>query len=585
MPLTLQDVNLDDTLQLSTNFTNWDWVIVVVYLSGSVAIGLFANRYIRNMTDYIVAGRSLRSFISIATMLGSEVGLVTVMYTAQKGFTGGFSAFHIGLCAGIVPLIVGLTGFIVVPLREAKVKTIPEYYGLRFGKGVRVLGGFILTVAGILNMGVFLKAGAIFVTALTGLHDPMVVNIVMTVLIVLVLIYTILGGMVSVVITDYIQFIVLSVALMLTAFFAAYELGWTHIIDTVEKVHGESGFNPFAEGEYGLSYVLWSFFVFGLVSSAVWPTAVIRACAAENVQVVRRLYTFSSIGFMTRFILPQFLGICALVYFWQHDVGRELFFAAEGGGVVADPNITLKAMPSFLAQILPAGAIGIVCAGMLAAFMSTHDSYLLCWASVFVEDVVNPIMGGELSTQARLTMARVFILLSAVFLLVWSLWYPLGHVGLPGGDWRRLRIGSVRIAAVRFVLETCQQCWRVSRSDCGHVCRPWFETGSTAGEFVRHARHPTDRRAHRPGYCGIIAGADGARFTTVSRFVRRTEKIMIDGWATFWTWVLIGTAIVFTCLAIAVAIGGFFDIRALLKTIDRQHKEAETEQDGQNNGV
>lgn len=60
---------------------------------------------------------------------------------------------------------------------------------------------------------------------------------------------------------------------------------------------------------------------------------------------------------------------------------------------------------------------------------------------------------------------------------------------------------------------------------------------------------------------------------------------MIDGWATFWTWVLIGTAIVFTCLAIAVAIGGFFDIRALLKTIDRQHKEAETEQDGQNNGV
>ena len=58
---------------------------------------------------------------------------------------------------------------------------------------------------------------------------------------------------------------------------------------------------------------------------------------------------------------------------------------------------------------------------------------------------------------------------------------------------------------------------------------------------------------------------------------------MIDGWATFWTWVLVGTAIVFTCLAIAVAIGGFFDIRALLKTIDRQHQEAEEGQDdGQN---
>jgi len=419
-------VILDQPLQLGTNFTHWDWGIVVVYLSGSVAIGLFANRYIRDMTHYIVAGRTLRSFISIATMLGSEVGLVTVMYTSQKGFTGGFSAFHIGLCAGIVPLIVGLTGFIVVPLREARVKTIPEYYGLRFGTRVRVLGGFILTAAGILNMGVFLKAGALFVTALTGLHDPMVVNVVMTALIVLVLIYTILGGMVSVVITDYIQFIVLSLALILTAFYAAGELGWATIIDTVKTVHGESGFNPFAEGEYGLSYVLWSLFVFGLVSSAVWPTAVMRACAAENVQVVRRLYTFSSIGFMTRFILPQFLGICALVYFWHNDVGRELFFTGDGR-VTDDPNITLKAMPSFLAQILPAGAIGIVCAGMLAAFMSTHDSYLLCWASVFVEDVVNPLMGGGLSMRARLAMARVFILLTAVFLLAWSLWYPLGQ--------------------------------------------------------------------------------------------------------------------------------------------------------------
>jgi|TARA_B100000809_G_scaffold157311_1_gene154552 hypothetical protein len=52
---------------------------------------------------------------------------------------------------------------------------------------------------------------------------------------------------------------------------------------------------------------------------------------------------------------------------------------------------------------------------------------------------------------------------------------------------------------------------------------------------------------------------------------------MIDGWVTFWLCVLIGTAIVFSCLTIAVAIGGFFDIRALLRTIDRQHEEEKEE--------
>jgi len=64
---------------------------------------------------------------------------------------------------------------------------------------------------------------------------------------------------------------------------------------------------------------------------------------------------------------------------------------------------------------------------MLAAFMSTHDSYLLCWASVIVEDVVVPLRGGHMSTRNRLLLARVLIVLIGLFLLVWGLWYPLGQ--------------------------------------------------------------------------------------------------------------------------------------------------------------
>ena len=64
---------------------------------------------------------------------------------------------------------------------------------------------------------------------------------------------------------------------------------------------------------------------------------------------------------------------------------------------------------------------------MLAAFMSTHDSYLLCWASVLVEDVVNPLAGGELPTKTRLLLARCFIFLIGIFLYVWSVWYPMGQ--------------------------------------------------------------------------------------------------------------------------------------------------------------
>jgi len=417
---------VDQLAHLGTNFTRWDWVIVGAYLLGTLMIGLYVKRYIRDMSDYVVAGRSLKSFIAIATMVGTEMGLVTVMYSAQKGFTGGFAAFHIGLSAGIVTLIVGLTGFIVVPLRELGIMTIPEFYEKRFGRGTRIFGGVLLAGAGILNMGMFLKAGALFLTALTGLHDPTHVNIVMSLLIALVLGYTILGGMVSVVITDYVQFVVLSFGMLFSCLAAWRHLGWANIVATVKTVHKEAGFDPFDLQGFGPSYVVWMIFTAGLVSCAVWQTAVMRACAAESTRVVRRLYIWSSIGFMIRFMLPQFLGICALTYMWQNAATHDVFFT-DKGTVVDNAEVTMQAMPLLLSQILPAGVIGLVGAGMLAAFMSTHDSYLLCWSSVLVEDVVAPLAGGRLSNKVRLTLARVLVFLIGAFLLVWSLWYPLGQ--------------------------------------------------------------------------------------------------------------------------------------------------------------
>jgi len=409
--------------KLEGTFGAFDWAIVVVYLVATVAIGLYVNRYIRNMSDYVVAGRSLKSFLAIATMVGTELGLITVMYAAQKGFTKGFAAFHIGLVAGVVTLIVGFTGFIVVPLRRMGVMTIPEFYEKRFGRGVRVFGGLLLAAAGILNMGLFLKAGAIFLTALTGLTDPTYVKLVMTALITLVLTYTILGGMISVVITDYVQFVILSFGMLLACALALKERAWSSIVDTVETVHGAAGFDPFDPAGFGAWYVAWMVFTAGLVSCAVWQTAVMRACAAESTRVVKRLYVWSSVGFMIRFMIPQFLGICALAYMWHNANLRPIFF--EDGAVVDDTVLTLYPMPVFLRQILPVGLLGLVGAGMLAAFMSTHDSYLLCWSSVIVQDVVDPCLRRPLSTRARLTMARVLIFLIGLFLLIWSLWYPL----------------------------------------------------------------------------------------------------------------------------------------------------------------
>jgi SSS family solute:Na+ symporter len=412
-----------NALGIETNFSTLDWCIVIGYLTTVVAVGVYIRRYITNVTDFMVAGRGLKTFLAIATMIGTELGLVTVMYSSQKGFTGGFAAFHIALAAAIVTLVVGLTGFIVVPLRRMKVMTIPEFYEKRFGRGVRILGGIILALSGILNMGMFLKAGSLFVMGITGLTQSFHLNIIMSVLLGLVLLYTTLGGMVSVVVLDYIQFVVLSFGLLVASLLSIRYLGWNNIIETVSSLKGRAGFDPFHGEGFGVNYVVWMFFL-GLVSCAVWQTAVIRACSAENTRTVKKIYTWASIGFLMRFLLPYFLGICAFVFIAQHESLKNVFIPDNGS---VDSQVSLMAMPVFLSQILPIGFIGIISAGMLAAFMSTHDSYLLCWSSVLTQDVVAPWFKKGLSSKSRLLLTRIFIVTIGIFIMVWGLWYDLGQ--------------------------------------------------------------------------------------------------------------------------------------------------------------
>jgi SSS family solute:Na+ symporter len=403
-----------------TSFGPLDWAIVCVYLLISVGIGIYARSFVRTMDDFVVAKRSVRTALGVASMSSTELGLITVMYSAQKGFVGGFAAFHIAVVAAAVALLVGLTGFLVVRLRAYRVLTIPEFYEKRFGRRTRVLGGTVLALAGILNMGMFLKVESMFIVAVTGMEPGATLTAVMVILMSLALLYTVFGGMVSDMVTDYLQFVVLAFGLLAACWFAVREVGWDHAFQAVAALKGEAGFNPVAaEGAFGPSYVVWMSFL-GLVSCAIWPTAVARALAADSEKTVKRIYTWSSIGFLARFLMPYFLGICALVWVTEQPELKAVFFPSRPGAPALD---NLYALPVFLSHILPAGIIGIVVAAMLAALMSTYDSYFLTWSSVITQDVVAPLTGNRIGTRARLLLTRLLMVAIGLYLVYWGLFY------------------------------------------------------------------------------------------------------------------------------------------------------------------
>jgi len=428
-------MNALEQLTIHTNFSVADWAIVIVFLVASTIAGMWAMKYIRDMDDYVVAGRSVRTYLGVASMIAAELGLVTVMYSAQMGFTSAFAAFSVAVLAAIAGLIVGQTGFIVVPLRRMGIMTIPEFYEKRFSRGLRIFGGIILAASGILNMGMFLKADAIFITSVVGMNDDSTLKWAMTIILLLVLLYTTVGGMISVLFTDYLQYTVMAVGMVVTSVLLMMHFGWHGIMVNVQQIAGEKGFNPLIADGIGPTYLVWMLYL-GFIGACVWQTSVMRATSAENEQVVRRTYSWGSIGFLVRFIIPYFWGICALVFVFNNPELRGILLGLKAA-VAADPGNTkaagdlgtfqLRAMPIALSTIMPVGFIGLLTAGMLAAAMSTYNTYLHTWSAVLTQDVVAPLMGNRLSSRARINIARGIMCLIAFFLLVWGLWYPLAE--------------------------------------------------------------------------------------------------------------------------------------------------------------
>jgi len=221
-----------------------DWVIIVVYLAGCIAAGVWMRRYVRGVDDFAVAGREMDLNLGIASLAATEMGLVTVMYTAQMGFTNGPAGATIGVLMAAAMLLVGMTGFVIRPLRDAGVITIPELFEKRFGKRVRWLAGLMVILGGVLNMGIFLRLGGEFLVHVTGM-DQEYLQWTMTALLGIVLLYTVLGGMLSVLVTDYIQFLVMGLGLVITSILVLWSIGWTNLVTELTDAHREA--QPFLQ--------------------------------------------------------------------------------------------------------------------------------------------------------------------------------------------------------------------------------------------------------------------------------------------------------------------------------------------------
>jgi SSS family solute:Na+ symporter len=174
----------------------------------------------------------------------TEIGIITYVYYAELGYKAGLAALIVAFPPVVAYIFLGRTGFIIKPLLEMKISTIPEFFSSKYSNGVRFYIGIIMAVGGILNFGVFPGVEANFINIVTGIPKDYLL-ITMVVLLSLVLVYTAVGGMVSVIVTNYIQYVLLSFGMIFITIYGIYIIGWGNIVTSVTEQLGEKGINPF----------------------------------------------------------------------------------------------------------------------------------------------------------------------------------------------------------------------------------------------------------------------------------------------------------------------------------------------------
>ncbi len=426
---------------------NWavDGSIVGIYLLATMAAGLMMRKYVGRVEDFLVAGREMNVYLGVASLAATEFGIVTCMYSAENGFRYGFAGATPGILYALAMLAVGLTGFCIKPLRQSGVMTLPELFERRFGPRVRRAAGVVIVLGGLLNMGMFLRTGGEFLVQVTGVSlqaapgasglaawmQAHTLELAMTALLLMVAAYTVLGGMLSVLVTDYLQFIVMSAGMLAVTVLVLLKVGWGRLAQAVQAAHGSGGFNPFSHPQMGWAYVLFNALL-NLAAVLTWMAVIQRVLAARDARTGQKVYTRTSFFFVARFLIPGIWGIAALAML----------------GPAAD---SLQAMPRFLGAFLPVGLMGLLVAAMLAADMSTDSSYMLTWASVIYNDILAPWRRKNWSERRGLRLNRLIVAAIGLFLLVYGLWYPL-----KGDLWTYLGVtGTIYLSSMSVLLVAC----------------------------------------------------------------------------------------------------------------------------------
>jgi len=364
----------------SHRLAGWDWMAIGLYALGMIAVGWYYSRRTATREDYLLGGRTMRP-LAVGLSLFATL-LSTLSYLAWPGeiIKHGPMILFIYLAHPFTILVVGW--FVIPFIMKLKVTSAYEILEVQLGLSVRMLGSLFFLTLRLLWMATIIYATtSIVLVPLLGLDQSATVY-VCAVLGLITVIYTSMGGLRAVVLTDVIQTLILFGAAILAIVLVSIHMGgvgawWPH-----EWAPHWAGFK-FYDPTVRVTMVgaALSTFTWWVCTSGSDQMAIQRYLATRDAKAARRVLIISLCCDVTVGMFLALLGLALLGYFVANP-----HFLPDGQTIYADAD---KLFPRFVVFGLPAGLSGLVVAGLLAAAMSSLSSGVNSSCSVITVDFID----------------------------------------------------------------------------------------------------------------------------------------------------------------------------------------------------
>ncbi len=456
-----------------------DWVIVLVSVVLLTWFSLRSAKYMQGVADFLSANRSAGRYLLSMALLVVGMGAITIVGTFEMIYNVGFAASWWGLLAIPAGTIITLTGWVAYRFRETRCLTLAQFFEVRYSRRFRIFAGSVIWFSGILNFAIFPYVASNFFVYFCGLPPELTLLgltiptywPIMLLTLGMSLLYTTIGGQITVMITDCIQGIFVGIVFVFLALFLLSQFSWadiTHSLKeypeyrarqeaaenfdkaqaaydeavktraadvTVKKkaaldealgaqtdeqiakaAKGKSMMNPFDMGAVE-SFSIWFFLIlvfngfYGLMSNQGSQAYQSSGTSPHEQKMSGIISVWRGLIMSVTFIL---LSLCALTLLTHPDYveasrqARMVLSELRAGDV---PQLGIQQRVAVaLAYILPMGLRGLFCVVMIFLLVTTQDTYMHSWGSIFIQDVVIPLRKKPFTPAQHVKWLRLSII-------------------------------------------------------------------------------------------------------------------------------------------------------------------------------